>query len=319
MSNDHAIAHAALGILGNIASCIFFLSSAPTVARIVRCKSTDGISGDLYVFKLFNCLLWSLYGLPFVHPHDFWVVLTNSFGCVFALMYIIPYLCYATTKERVGLLWKLCVIVSSFIIIVVLTLVLEHSQQNRIYVVGSLSAAVSSGMHMTLLSQCGMAIKSKDAKYLHPDASLTAFMKGAIWTSYGIVNFDIFILIPNGIGVLIGVIQVVMVVLMMSKRAKETKLSGASFEDKGSKRNSMEVCPESTNGCIELETCEQQTTEAGVTPPLIMSRVSSLLGLPRQGSMSCVVVPIILDDNDVNAHTTHVNPIINSHIGDQLL
>lgn len=298
------MAHTALGILGNVASCLFFLSSAPTVVRMVRCRSTGGLSGDLYVFKLFNCLLWTLYGLPFVHPNDFWVVLTNSLGCAFSIMYIIPYLCYASRKERVGLLWKLCAIISSFTIMAVLLLLLDHSQHSRILVVGILSAVVSSGMHMILLSQFRMAIEFKDAKYLHPHASVAAFIKGAIWTTYGIVNFDIFIVIPNGIGVLIGMIQVLMVVLLMSKTSKEVESKGATCKDKGSKRISMEVESDNNMG-VEPDTSEQ--IQASVMPPTNVSRVSSLLGLPRQCSMSSVVVPIFLDDDkDANVSTIHM-------------
>ena len=68
---------------------------------MVKLKSSGGLSGDLYVLKLFNCLMWAFYGLPFVHPNDFWVFLTNSIGCVFSCCYIIPYLIYASKLERV--------------------------------------------------------------------------------------------------------------------------------------------------------------------------------------------------------------------------
>eukprot|EP00250_Pteridium_aquilinum_P018160 c23971_g2_i4 orf=874-1452(-) len=152
--HSNEAAHITLGLLGNMASCLFFLSSAPTIVRIVRSKSNGGLSGDLYVLKLFNCMLWCLYGLPFVHPHDVWVVLTNSFGCVFALMYILTYFCYGTTHEKISLLWKLCTILSSFIVMVVLLVLLSRSQRQKILVVGTISTIVSSGMHITLLSQC---------------------------------------------------------------------------------------------------------------------------------------------------------------------
>ncbi|KAI5072343.1 hypothetical protein GOP47_0012449 [Adiantum capillus-veneris] len=288
------IAHAALGILGNIASVSFFLSSAPTIIKIVRCKSSGGISGDLYVFKLFNCMLWCLYGLPYVHPHDLWVVITNSFGCTFALIYIGTYLSFATTKEKVSLVWKLGATLASFVTLVVLLVLLSKTRGQRILAVGVLSAIVSSGMHLTLLSQCRMAIQSRDKKFLHPTESLAAFVKGAIWTAYGLVNLDIFILIPNGVGIIIGVIQVALVLLLL--RDAKSKCNVEDLHDKIDRQTqtSQEIV-------LHLEGIGTQdsneTIGKGITPLANISRVSSLLGISRQGSISSsIVVPIMLMD-----------------------
>lgn len=328
MANDREIATAALGIIGNIASCLFFLSSAPTVIRIVKKKSSGGLSGDLYVFKLFNCLLWTFYGLPFIHPHDFWVVLTNSFGCAFALMYIAPYVLYATRKERLSMLWKLCAILASFVIMAVLVLILDKSQGNRIMVVGILCAVVSSGMHTTLLSQLGTAIHTKDTKYLQPTASMAAFLKGAIWTAYGIVNLDMYIVIPNGVGVGIGLIQIIVAGMLIWGGRKDTHeeedkgfeaieksmdmqaiiVAGAATgkgasrrnsTDRGSRRSSMDH----TNNKVGDESWAIAINNNNNQVPIeempaileVVGRVPSLLTLPRlqrQPSMCAVVVPI---------------------------
>ncbi|MCO5564519.1 hypothetical protein L7F22_018180 [Adiantum nelumboides] len=298
---EREIAHTALGILGNIASVSFFLSSAPAIFRIVRCKSSGGISGDLYILKLFNCMLWCLYGLPYVHPHDVWVVLTNSFGCAFAVLCILAYLSFATRKEKVNLLWKICATLTSFIALVILLVLLSKTQAQRILVVGILSAIVSSGMHITLLSQCKIAIQSRDKKFLHPIESLAAFLKGAIWTAYGLVNLDIFILIPNGIGVMIGVIQVVLVLLLMQQIAP--KLNVENLEDKESKeiKASQEIVLHCEGTTIQDP---NQTNVIGITPLSSMSRVSALLGISRQGSISSnVVVPITF--TDIESAETH--------------
>eukprot|EP00250_Pteridium_aquilinum_P018159 c23971_g2_i3 orf=402-1403(-) len=297
--HSNEAAHITLGLLGNMASCLFFLSSAPTIVRIVRSKSNGGLSGDLYVLKLFNCMLWCLYGLPFVHPHDVWVVLTNSFGCVFALMYILTYFCYGTTHEKISLLWKLCTILSSFIVMVVLLVLLSRSQRQKILVVGTISTIVSSGMHITLLSQCRLAIQLRERKFLHPNASLAAFLKGAIWTAYGLVDFDIFILIPNGVGVMIGIIQVILVFFLMKSEEPKLDREEGGNKDMGQMRRSLELKIE----CNEIDK-DQETLDSTIKVRRAslssISRASSLLGPPRQGSISSsLIVPITLNDNDV--------------------
>lgn len=294
MAIDREIAHSVLGILGNIASGIFFLSSVPTVVCIIRRKSSGGISGDLYVFKLFNCMLWSLYGLPFVHPHDFWVVLTNTFGCVFAVVYIIPYVCYASRKERLSVLLKVVVILLCFIIMVVLLFTLGHSRQNRITVVGILCAVVSSCMHLTLLSQTKIALQSRDMKYLHPNSSIAGFLKGAIWTAYGIVNFDIYIVIPNGVGVAVGIMQVMLAIYLRLTKG----IDPPSIEDceaKTSRRNSMDVSRRLSmefGKRISLEIISRSGDELEQLGAFAPSLQGKRGPLERQSSMSAVVVPI---------------------------
>lgn len=285
MADNRETAHSVLGILGNVASCLFFLSSAPRIVRMVRLKSCGGLSGDLYVFKLFNCLMWAFYGLPFVHPHDFWVVLTNSFGCAFASMYIISHLLYASKPEQISLIWKLFAIIAGFVSMVVLLFLLDRSQTSRILIVGILCAVISSCMHITLLSQCTMVLESKDVKYLQPNSSITAFLKGAIWTTYGIVDFDIFIIIPNGVGVLIGMIQMVVVVVLLCKERQEVpELSGGSHDGSAWRMNS--VYPR-LEGALNNTVFEPSSSKS-------VSHVSPVLGLPRQSS---TVVP--MSENDV--------------------
>lgn len=290
---DHEAAHTVLGILGNIASCLFFLSSAPTVVRIVRRKSSDGLSGDLYLFTLFNCLLWCLYGLPFVHPHDVWIVITNCFGSAFSLVYILIYFLYTTTKEKICLLWKLGGVVSSFAILIVLVFLLGHSRNQRILVVGIVCTIVSSAMHITLLSHCRQALRQKEKEFLHPNASVGGFIKGAIWSGYGFVNFDIFILIPNGVGVLVGVIQAILM-LCMVRSLGSTLNSSNNLESESSQQTNVET---------NKQHHDQEKLESAKTSISILSNVSrapSIIALSRQGSIARnVVVPITVDSEFV--------------------
>lgn len=209
-----------LGVIGNVASCAFFLSSAPIICQIIKKKSAGGLSGDLFVFKLFNCMLWTFYGLPIIHPHNFWVVLTNALGSLFALMYIFPYLYYASQKQRCKVVWELSVILTLFVLMVVLLLLLEHSRDLKIMIVGILCAIISSLMHLTLLSQLRMVLQTKETKYMLPYSSVGAFFKGAVWTAYGLVNFDLYIMIPNGFGIVIGAVQLILLVILMCMKSK---------------------------------------------------------------------------------------------------
>ncbi|KAH7420991.1 hypothetical protein KP509_13G035200 [Ceratopteris richardii] len=237
-------------------------------------------------------MLWCFYGTPYVHPHDFWVVLTNSLGSLFSLMYIVAYLWVATSKEKVSLVSKLCTILLSMAILILLLVFLSKNQGQRIFVVGILCALVSSGMHLTLLSQCRMAIQSKDKQYLHPNASLAAFLKGAIWTAYGVVDLDIFILIPNGVGVIIGILQVILVIFLIHTETLSSTTSNLHRKDMKMETDldDLKIICEEGGQDLSQNIGLTNATSSNV------SRVSSLLVISRQGS---IVVPIdMVDVND---------------------
>lgn len=243
-TNLQNTAHLTLGILGNIVSCAFFLSSAPTVCGIIKKKSTGALSGDLYVFKLFNCLLWIFYGLPMVHPNHFWVLLTNACGAGLALIYIVSYLCYASKRQKFIIVGELLVIVSLFALLVGLLLNLQRSQAVRILIAGTICAIISSFMHLSLLFQIKMVLQTKDTKYMYPFASLGAFLKGAIWTAYGAVEFDPFILVPNGVGILTGIFQCILfaILKLMAPTSEQSKLQYKLDFDQTSLVKCVEQC-----------------------------------------------------------------------------
>ncbi|PWA58227.1 hypothetical protein CTI12_AA311670 [Artemisia annua] len=64
----------ALGVLGNITAVTLFLSTGPTFYTIWKKGSVEQYSPVPYLASFFNCGLWVLYGMPFVHPNSLLVV-----------------------------------------------------------------------------------------------------------------------------------------------------------------------------------------------------------------------------------------------------
>jgi solute carrier family 50 protein (sugar transporter) len=60
----------AVGIVGNVISFGLFLAPVQTISKIVKKKDVEEFSPDPYLATLLNCMLWTFYGLPLVHPHS---------------------------------------------------------------------------------------------------------------------------------------------------------------------------------------------------------------------------------------------------------
>ncbi|KAK9059354.1 hypothetical protein SSX86_021974 [Deinandra increscens subsp. villosa] len=203
-------ARTALGVAGNITAVTLFLSTIPTFYRIWKKGSVEQYSPVPYLASFFNCGLWVLYGMPFVHPHSLLVVTTNGSGFVIEIGYLIIFLLYSETRKRlrVALMVLLEVLVIGGLVLFVLTAV--QTTQKRSTIVGSISGAANILMYASPLSVMKLVITTKSVEYMPFLLSLFCFLNGLCWFVYALFPFDPFIAIPNGIGALLGILQLIL-------------------------------------------------------------------------------------------------------------
>ncbi|EFJ33100.1 hypothetical protein SELMODRAFT_67873, partial [Selaginella moellendorffii] len=179
----------------------------PTFWEIVRSKSTQEYSGLPYVCTLFNCMLWILYGMPFVKPHSMLIITINAAGCAIELVYTALYLSYATRAKMVKVLKMLGAVAVAFGLITLTTVKLADTHDERITVVGSVCVAVAIAMYISPLTVMKLVIQTRSVQYMPFLLSLFVFLNSLVWTFYAVVTRDIFIAIPNGLGCLSGIAQ----------------------------------------------------------------------------------------------------------------
>lgn len=75
-----------------------------TFKRVIRKKSTEEFSCIPYIIGLFNCLLFTWYGLPVVSYkwENFPLVTVNGVGIVLELSYVLIYFWYSSAKGKVS-------------------------------------------------------------------------------------------------------------------------------------------------------------------------------------------------------------------------
>lgn len=105
-----------------------------------------------YLATFFNCGLWVLYGMPFVHPHSMLLVTTNGAGVLIEIGYLVIFLMCSDTKKRVRVMLMVLLEVLVFGGFVAFVLTLVHTTQKRSTIVGSLSGAANVLMYASPLS-----------------------------------------------------------------------------------------------------------------------------------------------------------------------
>ncbi|XP_024997052.1 bidirectional sugar transporter SWEET4-like [Cynara cardunculus var. scolymus] len=199
-----------LGVAGNITAVTLFLSTVPTFLVIWKKRSVEQYSPVPYLASFFNCGLWVLYGMPFVHPHSLLVVTTNGAGVAIELVYLLIFLMCSDKRKRLKVALIMLLEILFFGVLVILMLIVVHTPQQRSTIVGSISVAANILMYAAPLSVMKLVITTKSVEYMPFLLSLFCFSNGLCWFLYALVPFDPFIAVPNGIGALLGILQLVL-------------------------------------------------------------------------------------------------------------
>ncbi|KAF7013281.1 hypothetical protein CFC21_027373 [Triticum aestivum] len=89
-------------------------------------------------------------------------------------------------------------------------LVGAHTHEKRSMIVGILCVIFGSIMYASPLTIMGKVIRTKSVEYMPFFLSLVNFLNGLCWTGYALIKFDIYITIPNALGTMFGLIQLIL-------------------------------------------------------------------------------------------------------------
>ncbi|KAK2388482.1 Nodulin MtN3 family protein [Trifolium repens] len=204
------IARTVVGIIGNVIAGCMFLSPVPTFVGICKKGSVEQFSAVPYLATLMNCMVWTLYGLPMVHPHSILVVTINGAGCVVEIIYLTLFLIYSDRKKRLKVFLGILLELIFISLLTFVSLTMFHTVNKRSAVVGTICMLFNIGMYASPLSIMKMVIKTKSVEYMPFFLSLASFGNGVSWTIYALIPFDPFIAIPNGIGTMFAVVQLIL-------------------------------------------------------------------------------------------------------------
>lgn len=89
-----------------------------------------------YLATLINCMVWTLYGLPMVHPGSILVVTINGSGTAIECVYIILFFIFSDKKKRLKVALVVMVEIVFVGVLSLLVMTLTHTHRKRSFVVG---------------------------------------------------------------------------------------------------------------------------------------------------------------------------------------
>ncbi|CAA7024963.1 unnamed protein product [Microthlaspi erraticum] len=194
------------GFAGNIFAFGLFVSPMPTFRRIMRNRSTEQFSGLPYIYALLNCLICLWYGAPFISHSNLMLMTVNSVGATFQLCYIVLFIMHTDKKSKMKMLVLLLVVFAVAGLIVAGSLQIPD-KLTRWYFVGILSCASLVSMFASPLFVINLVIQTKSVEFMPFYLSLSTFLMSGSFFHYGLFNSDAFVYTPNGIGTVLGIVQ----------------------------------------------------------------------------------------------------------------
>ncbi|XP_052879763.1 bidirectional sugar transporter SWEET16-like isoform X1 [Gossypium arboreum] len=210
-----------LGVIGNVISILLFASpifsfvSRKTFWGVIKKKSTGDYKGEPYITTLLSTSLWTLYGI--INPDGLLVMTVNGAGAILQLIYVILFLVYAPKDAKVKAAKLVCVVnVGVLGTVTAVTLFAVH-KNTRLTFVGILCTALTIGMYASPLSAMSTVVKTKSVEYMPFLLSLFLFLNAGVWSAYAVLVKDIYIGVPNAVGLFLGSAQLILYVIYKNK------------------------------------------------------------------------------------------------------
>ncbi|TKY73685.1 Bidirectional sugar transporter SWEET15 [Spatholobus suberectus] len=235
------------GILGNIASFVCFLAPLPTFYRVCKKKSTEGFQSIPYVAALFSAMLWIFYA--YVKTGETLLITINGFGCVIETIYLAIFITYCPKKARMSTLRMIVLLnFGGFCTIVLLTHLLAKGD-GRVKLLGWICVVFATSVFAAPLSIMRVVIRTKSVEFLPFPLSLLLLISAIMWLLYGISLKDIYVTLPNIVGLTFGIIQIGLYAMYRNnKPVKDQKLP----EHEGDIDNNENVAPTVTDDNQEV-------------------------------------------------------------------
>eukprot|EP00301_Raphidiophrys_heterophryoidea_P014838 c2330_g1_i1.p1 GENE.c2330_g1_i1~~c2330_g1_i1.p1 ORF type:complete len:311 (+),score=48.87 c2330_g1_i1:70-933(+) len=207
----------ALGWLGMCAALVMFLGPIPVFRVIIGSKDVQKYSPTTYVAGILNCGLWLTYSI--ITPDRFQPMLTNMMGGTLEIIYIVLFFYFAKASGKRDLLKQIVLAGTLYTISIAATIWLAPSltflqQQNpemslKSIFLGWVCVVVNVVLYGAPLSILRLVITTKSSHYLSISIAVGTLLCAATWSAYALCVSDINILLPNLIGILLAVVQIV--------------------------------------------------------------------------------------------------------------
>eukprot|EP00746_Dinoflagellata_sp_MGD_P022331 gnl/MRDRNA2_/MRDRNA2_15219_c0_seq1.p1 gnl/MRDRNA2_/MRDRNA2_15219_c0~~gnl/MRDRNA2_/MRDRNA2_15219_c0_seq1.p1 ORF type:complete len:247 (-),score=24.10 gnl/MRDRNA2_/MRDRNA2_15219_c0_seq1:150-890(-) len=198
--------------VATVSAFMLFLSPVKNFYRIVQDGRTAGFDHAPYLMTALQCGLWVSYGV--FTPDRMALLLTNSIGLAISLIWWCVFAYYSSPATRVIMfksmmctfgVWLMGTLSDTMIVPLITSFMSEENQNTKL--LGFICVAANIAMYISPLAVVRKVVTMRSVEFMPLPLSVMGLLSSSSWFMYSIFVEDIWIFIPNVLGVISGIVQ----------------------------------------------------------------------------------------------------------------
>jgi len=203
-----------------MSSIVLTLSPLRAISKIQQERDTLTYAPYCFFCVCVVGLQWCAYGtFAFLVTSNYGfliLVYSNVLGVIMGTYYVYTYWCNMTDKYRKKQFMDCCYAAGA-IYAFEATVVPSTSHARALLIVGTLSACMSVLVSCAPLAELKKILKSRDASSIPSDIVMASFVASNLWLACALLLHDMWILVPNIAGLVLGGFQLFLLVIFQPK------------------------------------------------------------------------------------------------------
>mmetsp|Transcript_20295 Transcript_20295/g.46112 ORF Transcript_20295/g.46112 Transcript_20295/m.46112 type:complete len:238 (-) Transcript_20295:90-803(-) len=205
--------------LGVILSTGLGFGPLPAILKCRRNKTLGETNPDPFVMLFGNAVGWIIYAAS---TRNAYVFAGNFFGVLLGMFYVLTgYYLTASDSIRRRLEIMMGTVISLWLIVGYAACYFEDVK-HRNDLLGITANVLCLTLFASPLSTAAIVIQTKSAASINPIFAVMQVVNCTMWTTYGLAINDIFLLIPNALGLVLGLMQCALLFLYRGAKAGQT-------------------------------------------------------------------------------------------------
>jgi solute carrier family 50 protein (sugar transporter) len=222
-----------MGWVGTVLSMVFYIAPIIPITKLIKKKcNLEEVPGPLLIMSFMNTIIWTTYGL---RGDKTQVFVCNGLGGIISVFFIIIYLIYLAKQN-----WKLIImynfIFANFIVEIfyIFYKIIKNNNTN-----GLVAMIFNILMYASPGAKIYEVCKTGNYDLIPIYSCIVSVFNCISWFIHGLFLEDINIIIPNGSGIVLAIVQV-LVWGVFYKKNKNKKILDTQIIDKEIKNENNE-------------------------------------------------------------------------------
>ncbi|KAJ3264699.1 hypothetical protein HDU77_007715 [Chytriomyces hyalinus] len=195
-------------LMGCVTAGFLFYSPFPAVQRALKEGTIGKLNTIPYALLAANGLVWVLYSFLI---QDWFIFGQNCVAWASSLYYTLALFPLSAPKSRL-LTGALLIAFTTLIQISAATIFISGiSHDTAVTALGLVANVVLVSFYGSPLATCVQVVREKDSSSLEFLLAFATAINGILWTSYGFAINNYYVAVPNGVGVLFALAQLVLI------------------------------------------------------------------------------------------------------------